>query len=222
MSTYRRSQLEKDLPEASPNLCAFLWRHLSDVDMNVPQADVAFIGKLVSAYIKGTPEGKQTALKLLNCEPKPVSALQTYFRASAGSRHEDAKIKPRDLMEFKGWIYKGTNCVKWESIDIDEREDASVCDNCGGRYPVDYCMKQIESTKKTGEMRIEQWCNHCRFQTDDPRVRSTGDQRTCGACEKVTCEFHPKHHVLDRPVALLPQRAASSNDAYLPPGWSRP
>ena len=222
MSTYRRTQMERDLPEASPNLCEFLWKNFVEAGMTVPREDILFIGKLISGYVKQTPQGKHTMLTLMNCAPRPASALQTYFKAGYNGQ-EDKKLKPSDLMEFRGWIYKGVNAVKWDSIEIDEREDANVCDNCGGRYPIDYCMKQVETIKRTGESRIEQWCNNCRVHHDDPRVRQTGDQKVCGACEKITCEFHPKHHTLNSPaIALLPQRTAAGSDVPLPPGWARP
>lgn len=221
-SNYRRTQMERDLPDASPNLCDFLWRNFGEVGMNVPKEDIIFIGKLISAYVKQTPQGKQTMLTLMNCAPKPVSTLQTYFKAGHGQR-EESKLKPSELMEFRGWIFKGVNSVKWDSIEVDEREDATVCDNCGGRYPIDYCMKQVETVKKTGESRFEQWCNHCRYQHEDPRIRQTGDLRSCGTCEKLVCEFHPKHHTLETPtIALLPQRAAAGSDVSLPPNWVRP
>lgn len=214
--------MERDLPEASPNLCDFLWRNLGDAGVRIDPADLKFIGQLVSAYVKTTPQGKQTMLKLMNATVEPAGALNTYFKAGFFGK-EDHKIKPRDLMTFKGWIYKGVSSVRWLGVEIDEREDAVVCDNCGGRFPEDYCMKDIETVKRTGETRTEQWCNHCRYSHDDQRTRTTGDQRTCASCEKLVCEFNPKHHTLPvrSNVAMLPQRAVSG-DVPLPPGWERP
>lgn len=221
MSQYRRSQMERDLPEASPNLCDFLWKNLGEAGIRIDPNDLKFIGKLISAYVRSTPQGKQTMLKLMNASVSPASALSTYFKAGFMGQ-EDQKIRPRDLMQYKGWIYKGNNPLKWEAIEIDEREDATMCDNCGGRFPEDYCLSKIEVIKRTGESRTELWCNHCRYSHDDPKIRQSGDQRTCAACEKVNCEFHPKHHLLpQQPVTMLPQRAAVGAPP-LPPGWERP
>lgn len=223
MSNYRRSQMERELPDPSPNLCDFLWRNLGEAGIRIDPNDLKFIGKLVSAYVKTTPQGKQTMLKLLNADVVPASPLSTYFKAGHMGQ-EEQKIKPSDLMQFKGWVYKGTNCVRWNAIEIDDREDATMCDNCGGRFPDDYCMRRVETTKRTGEVKTEQWCNHCRYSHEDPRIRTNADQRTCVGCEKINCEFHPKHHSLTQNsnVALLPQRAASGDAPPLPPGWERP
>lgn len=221
MSNYRRHQMEKDLPDGSPNLCEFLHRHFIEAGMPVPREDIMFISKLVSSYVKTTPHGKATMLTLMNCKPRPASILNTYYRAG-NIGQENQRIKATDLMEFKGWIHKGTNTVRWDAIDIDEREDASVCDSCGGRYPVDYCLAQTENIKRTGEARMEMWCNHCRYQSEDPRVRQTGDQKKCDGCEKIICEFNPKHHSLPNSnIALLPTRAVSG-EPNLPPGWVMP
>jgi hypothetical protein len=186
---------------------------------NIPPDDVKFIARLFSAFIGGTPEGMQIALSLLNIRPEPVSTLQTYFKAGQG-KHEGSKLRTTDLQMVRAYIWKKTNKVRWDSIEVDEREDASVCDSCGGRYPIDYCLKSMEVVKKTGESRTEMWCNRCRYQHEDPRVRQTADQRVCHGCEKVTCEFHPKHLLFDKPMALLPARAAG--EPQLPAGWVRP
>jgi hypothetical protein len=222
MSNYRRSQMERDLPDASPNLCDYLWKNLGEADVRIDPADIKLIGKLISAYVKQTTPGKQTVLKLLNATVAPASILNTYFKAGHMGQ-EEQKIRPRDLMEFKGWIYKGTSTVKYEAIDIDEREDAAICDCCGGRFPEDYCLRPVESTKRTGEVKNELWCNHCRYAHEDPRIRTTGDHRTCAACEKVICEYNPKHQsITQAPMAQLPQRATSNGGPPLPPGWERP
>jgi hypothetical protein len=213
--------MEKDLPEASPRFCNFLWQEgVIRAGMNLSQQDVLFLGRLASAYFK-TPEGIQTALSYLKIKAKPASILQTYFKAGF-SGQEDKRIKSTDLMRIEGWIWRGVQAVPQESVAVDEREDANVCDNCGGSYPVDYCMKQVEAPKQNGTLRVEQWCNRCRYQTEDQRIRQTGDQKRCGACEKVICEFNPKHaELLPNNVTRFPQQRMLVGGAVppLPPGW---
>lgn len=221
--SYRRQQLERELPEASKYLCEFLWRNLQECGVNLSPQDITLIVRLVVAY-GSTPQGKHTFLHMLKALVKPASSLKTYFKAGF-LNDESQKIKPSDLMEFHGWVYKKTASLRWDAIDIDEREDSVICDNCGGRFPEDYCTKTVEATKRTGELRTEVWCNHCRYQTENPRIKQTGEAKTCAECEKTICEFHPRHIAATMPgkapVALLPQRAANDN-LILPPGWEKP
>jgi hypothetical protein len=214
----RRQQLERDLPEHSKYLCDFLWKYLNEAGVSLPANDIAFIGKLVSAFAQ-TAQGKKTLLHMLKAEPKPASTLRTYFKA--GHRGDESqKIAPHDLMEFRGWIYKGTAAIRWDAIEVDEREDATMCDACGGRFPADYCTRKIDVVKRTGEVRSETWCNHCRMSSEDQRIRVTSDDRTCSGCEKVICEFHPRH-VAATSVARVPSPQIVGGLA-LPPGWERP
>lgn len=227
--SYQRRALEATLPEESPNLCRFLYHKLLEAGVRLPDQDIVLIGKLVSAYVKQTADGKLTALKLLNAEVKPASVLKSYFRA--GYLNDEAqRIKPGELKEFRGWIYKDTLAVGYSQIDMDDREDSTICDSCGGKFPADYCAQNIEVLKSNGTTRVETWCNHCRRGSENQRLRDTASEKTCLNCEKTVCEYHPKHEqVVNRQtksiVAMLPAAQMSSGSNIpphvpMPPGWS--
>jgi hypothetical protein len=216
--SYKRQQVERGLPDASPRFCDFLWHKLGEAGMNVQQEDILFLAKLTRAYFE-TPEGAQTALVYLKSEAKPVSVLRTYFKAGR-ERRDEWKVNATKLKEFHGYLHQEIGCVPWSAVEVDAREDADTCDSCGGRYPIDYCMTKVEVPKQTGQLVTEKWCNHCRYNHEHPKVRQTGDQRKCAGCEKIACEFHPQHPSAEpqRPVALLaPARAAG--DGLGPIGW---
>lgn len=226
---YRRQEMEKSLPEASQFLCKYLWQHLNEAGVRIPDEDILLIGRLVSAYVRDTDYGKKTFLKLLNAEVAQPSALKTYFK-SGRPHDEQHRIKYSDLVEFKGWIYKGAVAIAHSKVDVDDREDAVVCDSCAGRFPADYCTKQVEVLKASGQTREEVLCNYCRYHSENPRVRETGSASVCAACEKITCENHPRHAepMTDqntRHVVGLLQPGTGQNripeGLPMPPGWER-
>lgn len=222
---YRRVEMEKKLPEASQYLCDFLKANLREAGIGAGDQDILFIGKLVSEYMLKTAPGKRTALKFLSASIKPASALKTYYRAGFFG-DEAQRIPAAHLQEFRGWLYKDSLSVAFDKVEIEDKEDATVCESCGGRFPVDYCAIKLEMPKPNGTTRVEFICNHCRYHSDNPKVRDTGDQKTCAGCEKKICEFHPEH--LNAPIgrsvmALPPPRQHTTPvNVALPPGWERP
>lgn len=222
--TPRRQQMERNLPEESKLFCQYLYQNLVQADIGLPDQDIRLIGKIFTSFIKDTAAGKRTALHLLRADLKPASVLKTYFKA--GRDHSDEnRIRSSDLQVYEGIIYKGVAGIPLNQVDVVEKEETRVCDSCGGWFPVDYCTRSVEVLKQTGQSRIEIRCNHCRAYSEDPKIRETGSLGTCGACEKLECEFHPRYvERTSRPVvALLPAAGEGRIPAHvsIPPGWSR-
>lgn len=211
MKTQRRIEVEKYLPEGSQYLCQHLWNKFAEAGIQISQDDIVFISRCVSDYIKNTQNGKHTALKLLNADLNNLSPLNTYY--PEGHFGDDRrKIPAKDLVEFKGYIYQQSKSIPHHCVEVDDREDSVMCDKCGGKYPFGYCATEIEM-EGPGQGFITV-CNHCKTNSENPRLRSHGDVKKCDLCPKKTCEFHPKHfHTINKPtnnvIALPPPRAIS-------------
>lgn len=226
-----RQDLERNLPEASAFMRDYVWQLCLEAGIRLNPQDFVLIMRMVHAYFK-TERGPQTALHTLHCAPVPASPLKSYFKAGFLNDPSE-KIPASNLWEFKGWLLKRGDRIypmKHDTIEMDDREDSTVCDACGGRFPADYCAKNLEVMKSNGVQRVEMWCNHCRQSSEQPRIRETGSLRTCQECPKLICEFHPKHNALLSPrpsvVALLPAAAAVGGtnipaNVPIPPGWNR-
>jgi hypothetical protein len=180
----------------------------------VNRDDVLFIGRVVSDYFTNTTNGKHTALMLLKATKAPVSALKSYY-PKGHFGNENKRINPKDLTEYRGYIYRGQHAVAFDSIEIDEREDSNICDACGGKFPVYYCMQKVQ-VLKTGSIRDELWCNHCRSSSESPKIRDTASPNTCMNCEKRACDFHPKN---PSNVKLLPAPQRSTHDPFVSSPW---
>lgn len=219
----RRIELEKSLPPPPKDLGEFLWRAKNDCQLNINDQDLVFMVRLMGDYLR-SPGGRQLMLKALNSEVKPASSLHSYFKAGF-LNDETQRIQPSDLVHYSGWIYKQQFGCPQSAIEVDEREDSVICDSCGGKFPGNYCTRNVEVLKNTGRTILETWCNHCRSNSENPRVRESGSPNTCGNCEKKECDFHPKHvetfmNMPTRsPIAgLLPP----AQSMILPPGWENP
>jgi hypothetical protein len=191
VTTQRRRELDQTLPEASQYLCKYLWQMCQEGGVQISTQDLLFLGRSVTDYIRNTEQGKFTVFKILKTDFKPASNLKSYFQE--GYLGDDArKINPQDLLEYHGYIFKRQHAIPYHSVDVDDREDNDVCDSCGTRTPVGYCLKPVEVLAKDGRFKVENRCNHCRFNSEQTSVRATGSSKTCDLCEKTTCEFHPK------------------------------
>lgn len=186
--------------------------------------------KLVYDYLRQPPGLRTLLTHLLLAEPKPASPLKSYYKAGFFG-DSTQKIKPEDLYEFRGYLYKTPQGewrpIKFDQVEIDDREDSVICEACGGKFPAGYCGKPVEVMRNGSPPRVETWCNHCRQNSEDPVVRATGTLDGCIKCEKVICEFHPKHGVSPAArgvVVPLLQAAGGSNippNIPLPDGWIR-
>jgi len=220
----RRIELEKTLPGASKDFCDFVYGNLMEAGGRLSIEDMKLIGRLATAFFK-TEAGLRVLFKLLGVEPKPASILKTYFKAGQG-RHDSVRIKANELHELQCWIYKNKLVVPNEKIEVTDQEETETCASCGGRFPADYCTKQVELFDKSGHSRMDFVCNYCRAHSDQPRIRETGSGQRCMSCEKITCDYHPRHSELARPgsvVALLPAAQAERQmpNVPIPTAWGR-
>jgi hypothetical protein len=190
--TFRRRELEQTLPEANQQLCQYLWQLCNEAGAQISNSDLLFVGRIVADFLKNTENGKHMALTAVGADVRPASILKSYFQS--GYLGDDTKkIDPRDLKEYRGFVYKGKYGVPYHQVDIDDREDADACDSCGMRFPVGYCLKPIEVKRADGKGAVESRCNHCRLSSEHQNVRDSASSKTCTFCEKRKCEFHPNY-----------------------------
>lgn len=215
----RRQELERTLPEASSYMCQDIWTDLAASGLtHISKNDLVFIGRLTVRYLR-SPQGVRTILRLLGLEPKPASILKTFFKA--GRIQDDfSRIKSTDLQEIHGYIYKNSGVVPAARVDVVEKEETNVCDACGGWFPMDYCIKTVEILQPNGHSKMDNICNYCRYHSDQPRVRESGNSQHCMACEKITCDHHPKHSAPMVPIALLPAAGERAMpNVQMPQAW---
>ena len=208
----RRLELEKTLPPPSKELCQFMWQYLSESGTHIQNHDILFISRIVGAYFK-TENGLRSLLKLLNTEARPASILKTYFKSDR-PQTDESRIKATDLQEFRGFIYKNLLAMDHTKIVDIDKEEVEICDACGGRFPADYCTKHVETFSNSGHSRIETRCNHCRYNSELPRVRETGSRQVCLTCEKTACDYHPRNERLMQPAQLALPPAQRIPDAW--------
>lgn len=223
-----RQDLEARLPNYSQFMRDHVWQMCQDARLDIRPNDFLLIMRMVASYFQ-TERGMRTALTLLNSDIRPASTLKSYYKE--GFRGDESeRIPSGDLTEYRGWLVRRNGkvyAVKYSAIDVDDREDATICDACGARVPYDYCAKSVEAMKNGGYVKTETWCNHCRYNSEQPRIRETGSVVTCSKCEKTTCEFHPRHNEglsgSTSVVAALPPGPSSGipDNVPIPPGWVR-
>jgi hypothetical protein len=198
MATQRQMEMEARLPEASPNLCKYLWDSLGQAGVPITADTVRFVGRLVSNYIKNTEEGKTTVFALLKAELSPAAPNKTYFQA--GKEGEDSGIIPhKDLVEYKGWIYKRSVAVPHSLVSVFNTPNTVGCEDCGIMGPKDYCVTEVVNRTPSGKEAVESLCNHCRTFNVNPKVRDTASKRDCETCPMTGCDHYPK-----KQLALLP------------------
>jgi hypothetical protein len=190
--------MEARLPEASPNLCKYLWDNLGYAGIPADADTVRFIGRLVSNYIKNTEEGKTTVFALLKAELAPATPSKTYFQA--GKEGEDEGIIPhKELMEYRGWIYKKTVAVPHSLVSVFNTPNTVGCDDCGIMGPKDYCVQVVANRTSSGREALESLCNHCRSFNTNPRIRDAASKKDCSVCPMTSCDHYP-----NKQLALLP------------------
>lgn len=209
-------------PEELRPLAEYIHQKHREAGVDLNREQVFFLMKMFMSFVKETPVGKHVVLWMLNIAAKPVSILKTYFK-NGYDRADENRIRSTDLMEYSGYIYKGVASIAYSKVDVMDKEEAHMCDSCGGRFPADYCIRQAEVLKQSGHTRIETLCNHCRYHSENPKIRDTGSARICAGCEKTACEFHPNH--VEAPPILLPPPPREfdriPDNMPIPPGWSR-
>lgn len=191
MATQQQMEMERRLPDASPNLCRFVWDHLHRAGISIDPQTIRFIGKIISEYVKNTEDGKNTVFKLLGTEFSPGSPTQTYYQAGRVG-DETAKIQYTDLMEYHGWVYKKVITVAHSAVAVIDRSDKVGCEDCGILGPRDYCIQRVLTRTPGGRENLEDVCNHCRTFNTDPRVRDTACKSNCENCPVTGCEHYPK------------------------------
>ena len=205
--SYRRMEMEKLLPQASPLLCSFLWSKLSEAGLRLSQEDIGFIGRLVGDYIQNTKEGKKTVMKMLNAEVKPASVKDNFY--PAGRRVPGQEIKPQDLLQFSGWIYKEVTGIAPSQIERVERGNMEACESTGILGPKGYCVQTVSVFGQGGRERLQNLSNYARMFSEDMRVRDTANSKVCAACPVDSCDYHPVRNQQQQQLKLLPMRSAN-------------
>lgn len=195
MATHRQLEMEARLPEASPNLCGFLWDQLMQAGVPADADTIRLIGRLISHYIKNTEDGKTTVFKLLQTQLVPASPTSTYYQ-SGKEGEESAKIPYTDLVEYKGWIYRKVLPVAHSAVSAVQSADTLGCDDCGILGPKQYCVQTALTRTAGGREALEALCNKCRTFSTNPKIRDTADRRVCEGCPMTSCDHHPKRQLL--------------------------
>lgn len=188
---YQRRVMEATLPETSQYLCRHLWKKLHEAGIsNIPAQDIEFIGRLVSDYFRNTAEGKITALKLLNAQVAGADYRNAYF--PDGKAHDAAnRIPHEDLMEYRGWIYKGSHSIPYNSVDVDQNGNLEACESTGILGPRDYCVKVVKVRGSGGRESLQSMSNYARLLSEDVDVRDTASMSKCERCFVKDCAYYP-------------------------------
>lgn len=185
-----RQRMEAALPEASSNLCKFLWNKLAEAGVGVQQQDVVLIGRIVSDYFISTEEGKKTAIKFLKATVRPAPVEHAYYPAG-NMRDSGKRLNTTELVEYRGWIYKGKHSAPYTSIDIDNNGGLEACETTGILGPKEYCIKTVKTYTRDGRDLLQNLSNYARLHSEDINIRSEAKFSTCRECKSLGCEYHP-------------------------------
>lgn len=190
MSTYKRQELEKRLPQAAKSMLVHILGHCAEASVPVSHEDLIFIGRSVVDYLTTTADGKRAMLKLLNPTVTEASYTKQYYKAGHVG-DESQQLDYKKLYEFRGWIYDG-KARPHGDVAVWDKPDLENCEMCQGLFPRVHCV-QIVKTTSNGKEHLENICNHCRLVYDDPsgRIRDTASSKTCETCAIKTCRYHP-------------------------------
>lgn len=201
--TYRKREMEATLPEASRYLCQHLWTKLNEAGVNhIAAHDIELIARLVSDYIKNTAEGKRTALKLLGAELSAADYRNAYYPDSKANDPRN-RIPHTDLVEYRGWLYKGAYSLPYYSIDIDTSGNMEACETTGILGPKDYCVRVVKVRGSDGREYLQSMSNYARAMSEDMNVRESASLDKCKSCFVKECEFNPAREMRQQPLKAI-------------------
>ena len=205
---YRRSEMERRLPQASPLLCSFLWTRLNEVGMRLPQEDITFLARIFGDYVQNTKEGKKTIMKMLGATVTPANVKDTFYpqgrRGMVGQ-----ELKPQDLQRFSGWLYKEVVPISDNQIEKVEGGNLEACESTGILGPKGYCVQTVNVVGSGGRESLSNLSNYARMFSEDQRVRDTASSKTCQLCPVDSCDYHPSRNNESQQMKLLPMRSVN-------------
>jgi hypothetical protein len=161
--------------------------------------DMALITRLFMRHLLSN-EGKDGMIKVLRATRSPADAMQQYYpRGHFGDVAR--KLDVKKLEEYHGWIYGGT-FYSSEAIEIEEETELAQCEDCGGQFPIDYCLQDVK-VYTGGRDPLKTLCTNCRRRNEDVRIKDTASFETCKACPKEGCQWHPRRDMRAAPEQPL-------------------
>jgi len=219
MSLYQRQQLEKTLPKASEPCVRHVNQVCIQAGVQINAPDYAIIHRAFIDYLLNTAEGKTTMLKILGAEVTPATYEKQYYPEGYFGM-DTHRLEHTKLVEYMGWIYQGKS-VAHNRVEVREQPNLLECEGCHGKFPKSYCAILVK-TYHTGRERVEQFCNHCRMNNDDIRIRGEASGKTCSTCTYKSCPYHPTRLTDQRfgpnVPALTDQRSITPAENIRSPG----